>query len=343
MKPGEFTGWMGGAMRAAVLMWFLVRAGMAAASAREGGVVRVATFNILNYLSMDRRVEDRFRPDYPKPEIEKDGVRQVIRSVSPDVLALQELGPAPYLEELRQDLAHEGLSYSHHYILEAADPERLIAVLSRLPFGRVTAHPEVGFNYLGEKKLVKRGVFEIAFGEDGWGWTLFVVHLKSRFTDRPDDPMSELRRTLETRAVRDLILERFPDPSNARFIIAGDLNDTTGSRAVAALLFRGRHEISRLLPTGDSRGETWTHRFLPEDSYSRVDFLLVSPAMHGGVAGGAAHVYDGPGTLLGSDHRLVYLDFDTAYRPPATSGGAPGEKTPDQAVGRREAPNLNAR
>ena len=54
-------------------------------------VVRVASFNLRNYLSCDRMVEGKWRPDYPKPEVEKKAVRSIIRSVNPDILALQEM------------------------------------------------------------------------------------------------------------------------------------------------------------------------------------------------------------------------------------------------------------
>ncbi len=284
----------------------------AAEGGTASGSIRVATFNVYNYLSMDRRVEGRYRPAYPKPEVEKAGIRATIRAVEPDVLALQELGPAPYLEELRQDLAHEGLVYTHSYLLEAADPARHVAVLSRLPFRAVNGHPEVEFNYFQERELVKRGLLEVSFGEGDERWTLFVVHLKSRFTDRPDDPMSETRRTLEARAARDLVLARFPNPGSARYIVAGDFNDTTRSRPIEAFRHRGPRTITELLPTADSRGETWTHRYLPEDSYTRVDYLLVSPGMRPSVAGGVARIFDGVGALSGTDHRMVYLDLDPA-------------------------------
>ncbi|MGH8020891.1 MAG: endonuclease/exonuclease/phosphatase family protein [Opitutaceae bacterium] len=295
--------------------------------------VRVATFNIYNYLSMDRRVEGRYRPDYPKPEAEKAGVRAVIHAVAPDVLALQELGPAPYLEELRQDLAQEGLVYTHSYLLEAADPARHVAVLSRIPFREVTGHPEVEFNYFQEKELVKRGLLEVSFGEGESAWTLFIVHLKSRFTDRPDDPMSETRRTLEARAVRNLILDRHPDPRSARFLVAGDFNDTTKSRTIAAFLHRGERVIAELLPTADSRGETWTHRYQPEDSYSRVDYVLASPGMRSSVIDESARIFDGANALAGTDHRMVYLDLAAFSLPRAQPDGTEpvSERSPSQA------------
>lgn len=314
------------------------------ASTAEAGKahVRVATLNVYNYLSMDRRIDGHFHPNFPKPEAEKAGIRAVVHAVNPDVLALQELGPAPYLEELRQDLIREGLRYGFSYLLEAADPERHVALLSKLPFAEVTGHPKVEFTYFNERELVKRGMIEARFGEGEGAWTLFIVHLKSRFTTRPDDPMSETRRTLEARALRKVILDRFPDPTTARYLIAGDINDTTRSRAVVSLLHRGKTTISTLLPTTDSRGETWTHRYLPEDSYTRVDFLLPSPGFVHAIMGRSAVVYDGPNTLSGTDHRVVYADIDPSLAPEKRADVEPSsesetDETSDEAVSQADA------
>jgi len=301
--------------------------------------VRVATLNLYNYLQMDRRVDGRFRPNYPKPEREKAAIRAMIRAVQPDILALQEIGPAPYLEELRRDLVEEGWVFPYSQLLEAADPERHVAVLSRLPFARVTPHPEVEIRYFKERELVKRGLLEVAFSSPAGEWTLFIVHLKSRYTDRPDDPLSATRRVLEAAAVRDVVLGEFPDPARARFLVAGDCNDTTGSKTLARLRARGKLRITDVLPTADSRGETWTHRYRQEDTYSRVDFLLPSPGLWPYVAGGVGHIFDDQRALEGTDHRLVYvdLDFDAVVEPasPAdeitpSSGGDDDDESPQE-------------
>ena len=47
--------------------------------------LRIATYNLNNYLVTDRFVDGRWRPSYPKPEREKAIIRQIIKDVSPDV------------------------------------------------------------------------------------------------------------------------------------------------------------------------------------------------------------------------------------------------------------------
>ncbi len=294
------------------LRWFaavFAAAWLAGVVAGAAERVRLATFNVLNYLEMDRRVEGRFRPAYPKPEVEKAAVRRAIHAVAPDVLALQEIGSVPHLEELRQDLAREGLDFPHGRLLPAADPERHVAVLSRLPFAEVVEHGELEFTYFGERELVKRGLLEVRFGEGPREWRVFVVHLKSRYTDRPDDPLSETRRVLEARAVRDRILEVCPRPEATPFLILGDFNDTTRSRTLAAFRARGRTPIATPLPATDSRGETWTHFFRGEDVYSRVDYILASAAALPGIIGGRATIHEWTGASEGSDHRMVHADY----------------------------------
>ena len=96
-----------------------------------GEELRIATFNLDNYLVADRYVDGRWRPSYPKPESEKIIIRKVIKEVSPDVLVLQEMGSVAFLEELRADMACGGTHYDHFVHMEGADQNRYLAVLSK--------------------------------------------------------------------------------------------------------------------------------------------------------------------------------------------------------------------
>ena len=46
-----------------------------------GERVRVASYNVKNYLVMDRLVAGYWREDYPKPEIENGIIRSIIPSI----------------------------------------------------------------------------------------------------------------------------------------------------------------------------------------------------------------------------------------------------------------------
>jgi endonuclease/exonuclease/phosphatase family metal-dependent hydrolase len=286
-----------------------------AAIAARAETLTVATYNIENYVAAGRRVDGAYRPDYPKPEVAKQALRTVIRALGADVLALQEIGPAGYLEELRRDLRAEGLDYPHVALGEAADAERHVAVLSRRPFRRVAAHAGLDFRYFDGREKVKRGLLEVAVEVADGELAVFVMHLKSRLTERPDDPEAARRRAGEAAAIRDLILRRFPDPTAARFLLVGDCNDTAGSRPVRLLTQRGGNPVARAVEAADSRGDSWTYTYRRDGSYLRFDFVLVSPALWPAVAGGAGQVYDGPGVREASDHRPVLVRLDLGGKP----------------------------
>ncbi len=267
----------------------------------------LATYNIENYGPANRMTEAGYRKDYPKPEAEKRALRTAILGLGAEVLVLQEMGPRPYLDELRRDLKSEGCEYPFAELAAASDADRHLAILSKRPLRAVTTHTDLSFTYFKGKETVKRGLLEATVATAAGDVTIFVVHLKSRFTDRPDDPTSAVRRAAEATAVRDRVLQRFPTPAEARFVILGDCNDSRTSKAVGFLQKRGKTEIAKLLPAADSRGELWTHAYRREESYSRVDQIFVSPGLLPLVADGSARIYDGEGVRDGSDHRPVIV------------------------------------
>ena len=266
------------------------------------------TWNVENYVAEDRVIEGTYRSAFPKPEKAKAALRAVVREVSADVLALQEMGPGPYLEELQRDLATEGMAYPHRAIVDGPDPKRHVAVLSRVPLAAVRPHHEVRTLARGDPALVSRGVLEATVDLGGRELTLFVVHLKSRHTSNPADPFSAAQRQSEAEAVRDLVLRRIPRPDAEAYLILGDCNDSPRSRPVQRLRRRGKTRVAELLSAADANGDTWTHRFRREDSYSRVDYILVSPGLRPFVE--RAWVHDSANVRAASDHRPVLVRLD---------------------------------
>jgi len=250
-----------------------------------------------------------YRQAYPKPEKEKAALRQVITGIAPDILAVCEMGKPAFLAEFQRELQRAGQDYPHTVVLEAADADRHVAVLSKVPFKEVRRHARVPITYFGQPEVVKRGVLEVIFATNEGDVSVFVIHLKSKFTERKDDPEGATRRALEAEAVRDLVLSRYPEPAQAKFILCGDWNDTRTTRPVRALQMRGETAIGEILPASDPRGETWTYHYLKEDSYSRIDYLLVSPGLKPLVANGRAAIWDGAGTAEASDHRAVFVSL----------------------------------
>ncbi len=278
----------------------------------NGAEVRVATLNLENYLVQDRWVEGRWRPDHPKPESEKDAIRRAISEINPDILALQEMGPAPFLLEFKRDLSDDGLDYPHAILLEADDPNRHLAVLSRIKPVEVIRHTDPDFPYEGERLRIKRGLLEVVFpagDREEQTWSLFVVHLKSRWSDVDSDPKSSERRTKEAQAARNRLLERYPE-GEGLYLIAGDFNDHRSSAPLRRFLQRGAVEISRMVESYDSRREKWTYHYEKFDVYERVDFFLASRQLFPLIKDGAGTIFDHLYVRQGSDHRPLYIDLD---------------------------------
>lgn len=291
--------------------WLLLAAGASGATS-----LTVATYNVQNYTLTDRRIGG-FRPAYPKPEAEKTALRAMIAAMDADVIAFQEIGGEEYLRELRRDLASEGISYPHIAAMLGADEQRGLGVISRVPLGRVTAHRDLTARWRGAEEAVpvRRGMLEVEVLAEGGPVTLFVVHFKSRITESKDDPAAQEQRVAEAQSARNRVLERFPDPAEARFIILGDCNDTPGSRALRALQARGRTQISHWVDAADERGHRWTHEYARPAVYSRFDHVLVSPGLWDGESDAVrARIVGEPWETvsLASDHRPVLLSVRVA-------------------------------
>lgn len=288
---------------------FLLLLAFLLAHGTSAETVRVASYNLYNYLDTNRWVDGHYRMDYPKPEADKAAARKVIIAANADILALQEIGGPLHLEELRQDLKKDGLDYPYAECLIGPDENRRIAVLSKIPF-TAAGHTTLDFKYFDGREVIKRGLLEVQFGEGDAAWTLFVVHLKSRWSDRDDDPHSSQRRTGEAQAARDFIRDKYPPETEPRYLVVGDFNDSKRAAPIRRFLSVGDTELTQLLDAGDSRGDAWTFHYRAEDKYERVDFILASPALFPAITDGASVIYDSqPETSQASDHRLIYVDM----------------------------------
>lgn len=261
---------------------------------------------------MDRLVSGRWVEDYPKPEIENGIVRSIIRRVNPDILALQEIGPPEYLNDLWCDLNNSGIGqYQHAYWLQGEEDEkRHLALLSRIPFKPKKVFHELEFSYFGKSLRPRRGLMEVEFLTNGKKWRLFNLHLKSKWTERKDDPQAASLREKEARAIRDYIRQNYPLETNPMHLVLGDFNDFKNSAAIRRFQRVNKTTLNHILPCKDTMGYFWTHYYKKQDSYDRIDYIFTSPAMREHTIEGSARVADQLRCLEGSDHRMIYADFE---------------------------------
>ena len=273
---------------------------------------RVATYNLESYL--DQPTESRSA----KLTAAKAKVRESILALKPDVLALQEMGRTNALSELRDSLKADGLDLPYWEHVSGFDTNIHIAILSRFPFSARRPHPDEAFLLSGRRFRVSRGFGEVDIRVNtNYSFTLIAAHLKSKRAIAQADE-AELRLE-EAKLLREKVDAHLAANPNANLVVLGDFNDTKDSASTKAVMGRGRHKLVDTRPAernGDNapgrepRNVTWTHYYGKEDSYSRIDYILLSPGMAREWVTNETFVLTLPNWGVGSDHRPIVATFE---------------------------------
>jgi len=283
---------------------------------------RVATYNVENYL--DQPTESRRNA---KSEEAKAKVRESIKAMKPDVIAFQEMGKGSALLELRDSLKKEGLDFPHWEHVTGFDTNIHVAILSRFPI--VARHPHTNDNFLltGRRYRVSRGFAEVDIKvNDSYAFTLITAHLKSR-RPIPDADEAEMRLE-EAKILREKIEARLATNPDANLIVLGDFNDTYDTPSTKAIIGRGKTAMIDTRPAernGDNqphptnrryspRNVTWTHYYGVEDSYSRIDYILLNSGMAKEWVTNETYILTVPNWGIGSDHRPLVATFEAVNK-----------------------------
>jgi endonuclease/exonuclease/phosphatase family metal-dependent hydrolase len=287
-------------------------------TAFAGEIFRVATYNVENYL--DQPTESR---RFVKSEEAKAKIRESIRALNPDVIALEEMGTTNALLELRASLKAEGQDFPFWEHVQGADTNIHVAVLSKFPI--VARHPHTDETFLldGRRFHVERGFAEVEIqAATNFSFTLIAAHLKSR---RPVPEADEAQERLEeAKVLRGIVEGHFQADPDAKLIVLGDFNDEKNSDSTKEIIGRGKFKLTDTRPAernGDNapnpiprfepRNVTWTHYYGVEDTYSRIDYILLSPAMARCWLTNETYVLTMPNWGLGSDHRPIVAGFES--------------------------------
>ncbi len=294
---------------------------------------RVATYNVENYLDQPTAV----RSETKSPEA-KAKIRETIRALNPDVLAVEEMGTTNALLELRASLKTEGQDFPYWEHIQGADPDIHLAILSKLPI--LSRHPHTNEDFLldGQRFSVKRGFAEVELSAGtNFTFTLIAAHLKSRLTTPEADEAAE--RLGEARALHEIVTNRLAANPRAKIIVLGDFNDLKNSEPIRTLIGRGKFKLTDTRPAerdGDTlpapsprlepRNVTWTYYYKKEyqlnniawtyhyaldDEYDRIDYILISPAMERYWLPSETYIPKISDWSLGSDHRPIVASFET--------------------------------
>ena len=282
------------------------------------GTIRVATYNVETYL--DQPTESRH---FAKSEAAKAKICEVIHTIKPDVIALEEMGTTNALLELQARLKSQGLDFPFWEHIQGYDTNIHVAILSQLPI--TTRHPHTNDNFLldGRRFCVGRGFAEVEIrATTNFTFTLIAAHLKSRRPIAHADE-SELR-LQEAKILRGIVDEKLARNPDAKLVVLGDFNDVRNSASTKAVIGRGKFKLTDTRPAernGDNppkenpqsepRNVTWTHYHGLEDTYSRIDYIFLSPALTRHWLKEETFIPTIPNWGTGSDHRLITAAFST--------------------------------
>jgi endonuclease/exonuclease/phosphatase family metal-dependent hydrolase len=273
---------------------------------------RVATYNVENYL------DDNASRCCVKSAVSKAKVRECIRALRPDVLALQEMGSVAALLELRAALQAEGFDFPHWEHVTGSDANVHVAILSRFPFSARRPHTDDSFELGGQRFRVRRGFAEVDVQVNpGCQFTLLAAHLKSK-NAVPDGDAAALRLE-EAKLLRSKIDARLAANADAKLIVLGDFNDTEDSATLQTIRGTGAWELFDPRPSGRAtannqpnathQGAAWTAYWEEMDRYGRIDYLLMSQALRADWVADESHVLAMPDWKTASDHRPVVASF----------------------------------
>ena len=288
------------------------------------GEFSVATYNLARH-TLDDRDRDGQRND-PKPASERAALSSLLARLRPDVLAVQEIGPAVVFEGFLRDLRAAGLDYPHadHVIRPGADVG--LAVLSRFPIVERTPRMDDAYR-IGETNLpVLRGFADVVLEPaPGYRFRLIVAHLKSKVYHPLGQ--TEMRRN-EARLLANHVRKALRGDPAMNLLLVGDLNDAPDSAPLHEILGSGSTRLIDLRPA-DVVGDVWTHRGRGVDIYSRIDYVLASPGMALEFVRDRSRAVRDPSVADASDHRPLFAVFTArdATAPP-TAPAAAGEGGP---------------
>jgi len=304
------TGWTRAALPLALLIFFA--SGLRAQDSsgqKTAESIRFCTYNVKNWLSMDRFDGQKTIKGANKPEDEKSAIIAILKAIKPDILGLCEIGGESDLKDLQKRLLEAGVDLGHHTVSHGGDPTRKLGFLSRFPI-KATNH-QTSLEYkIGELTMpIQRGILDATVKvSDLFTLRFLGVHLKSMRTI-PEADQALMRRN-EAHLVKQHIDKIHASAPGTHVVLYGDLNEHRNEPAIEEII-GSRTEPSQMheVKVWDRNGEVWTHFWDAADSYARLDYIFVSKDLRKQIDFKKSYVYQRRTFYEASDHRPVVMEL----------------------------------
>lgn len=293
------------------LLFALVFAVPLAAQERDitKGIVFCA-YNLRNWVGEDQQSQ-KGQPAKPKTEAEKEAVLQVLRDVQPDILGVCEMGSPAQFEDFLSRLKPLGLVHSEY--LEAADPDRHLALVSRFPISARNSRGDVRFMLGGVEQRMRRGILDVTIQiTPDYQLRCVGAHLKSKLPSFEGESLVRRHESAKLRAHIDEILKVAPA---INLFCYGDFNDTRDTPVFQEI--SGNREGAGFLEAviaEDEQGDRWTHYWPEADQYSRIDFIFASKGLAPELVRNSGRVNRSASWNKASDHRAVSVKLQPVQR-----------------------------
>ena len=297
-----------------IVAFLLLLAGVLQAQDRDltKGII-FCTYNVHNYLGEDQSAppDRRAKPKTPK---EVEALMSVIRDIQPDILGVCEMGSEAMFADFKAQLAKVGLDYPHSEFVQAGDPDRHVALVSKFPIVARNSQTKVTFKMDGVEQDMKRGILDVTVQvTPDYQLRCVGAHLKSKLPVPEGEALIRRHEAAKLRAHLDGILEASP---KVNLLCYGDFNDTKNEPMFQEIAgSRNAPGYMADLWAKDSLGDRWTHYWRTADQYSRFDYIFANKGAWPEVRRDTATVYRSPYWFEASDHRPVYVTIIPVEKP----------------------------
>lgn len=286
---------------------------LSAGTLRAEEITRQVTFcsyNLKNFLRMERSVGGKRTEGVGKPEAEIAAVVKFISAIKPDILGVCEIGTEDDLKDLQSRLKAAGIDLPNFEAAHGGDATRKLGLLSRFPIVARNSQKDLKYVIGDQVFPVQRGFLDATVElRKGLELRCVGVHLKSK-REIPEADQKLMRRN-EAHLLRkhtEAILRQSPE---TKLLLYGDFNEDKAEPSIVEIEGVSGMELSmNRINLKDSRGETWTHYWEFQDVYSRLDYFFVSRPLQSYVDKRASFIFDPPDFYDGSDHRPLVLKID---------------------------------
>ena len=279
-------------------------------SAAEPERLTFCSYNLKNWLTMDRFDQQTYKtlPSAPKPEDERVRVVKILAAIKPDILGVCEIGTADDLADLQKRLKAAGIDLPHTELAHGGDPVRRLALLSRLPIKARNSQTDLKYQ-LGDQTLpFQRGILDATIAVTPTFDLHFVgVHLKSK-REITEADQAQMRRN-EARLLRKHLDSIFTKEPGARILAYGDFNEHRNEPAISDIMGSPRTSDTAMQDVWlkDVDGEVWTHFWDAADTYSRLDYCFASRLLRPHLDYRKCYIYSARDFDKASDHRPLVI------------------------------------